>query len=222
MTDFQELQNAFHDIAPTLCIITLFDLLYLDGRDLTRVPLEERKRLLAGVLNGKGVSPAFTIPITSKGDGPAFFKKACEMGLEGIISKRRDRPYEPGRGYGWLKVKCMQHDEFVIGGFTEPTGSRVGFGALLLGYHDEKGELVYAGKVGTGFDDRMLSDSSEAASGPGTESSPFSDRKRVTRAASIGSIRSSWPRLRLAPGRGTDACVIRRSRDCARTNLPPR
>ena len=85
------------------------------------------------------------------GQGEEFFRQACRLSLEGIVAKRRDGPYEPGRGRSWLKVKCIQEQEFVIGGFTEPKGSRVGLGALLLGVNGEGGALAYAGKVGTGF-----------------------------------------------------------------------
>jgi bifunctional non-homologous end joining protein LigD len=91
------------------------------------------------------------------GEGARFFALACRSGLEGIVSKRRDQPYLPGRGHAWLKIKCVQRQELVIGGFTEPEGSRVGLGALLVGYHDA-GRLVYAGKVGTGYTQRMLVD----------------------------------------------------------------
>src|SRR6266540_3563929 len=91
------------------------------------------------------------------GQGSQVFDKACEIGFEGIIAKRADAPYRSGRGRDWLKIKCSKNQEFVIGGFTDPAGARAGFGALLLGVFDDKG-LRYAGRVGTGFDDRMLRD----------------------------------------------------------------
>src|SRR6185369_6457585 len=91
------------------------------------------------------------------GKGQAMFEQACRHHLEGIVSKRKDGPYRPGRGRDWLKVKCLRRQEFVIGGFTKPAGSREGFGALLLGVH-EKGKLVYCGRVGTGFTERSLKD----------------------------------------------------------------
>ena len=181
VSDFQELQNAFRDHHVDALHYYVFDLLYLNGRDLTQLPLGERKRILAGVLNEKSISPRIHLSEHVEGNGPSFFKKASDLGLEGIISKRRDGHYESGRGYGWLKVKCMQNDEFVIGGYTDPTGSRDGFGALLLGYHDKKGELHYAGKVGTGFDDRMLRALTKQLQDLHRESSPFLDRQRATR-----------------------------------------
>jgi ATP-dependent DNA ligase len=89
------------------------------------------------------------------GDGEAYLKQACERGWEGLIAKRADAPYRSGRSSDWLKFKCENGQEFVVGGFTDPSGSRIGFGALLLGYHDGD-RLRYAGKVGTGFDTEAL------------------------------------------------------------------
>ena len=86
-----------------------------------------------------------------EGNGPDFSRECCRLGLEGIISKRPDRPYVAGRGIDWLKAKCLQHEEFIIGGFTDPQSSRQGFGALLIGYYDRPGHLLYAGRVGTGY-----------------------------------------------------------------------
>src|SRR5262249_49508679 len=85
------------------------------------------------------------------GHGPDVFDAACRQWAEGIVSKRRDLPYQPGRGPGWLKTKCIARQEFIIGGFPDPEGSRVGIGALLIGVRGDQGELVFAGKVGTGF-----------------------------------------------------------------------
>jgi DNA ligase D-like protein (predicted ligase) len=131
----------------------LFDLLVLDGYDLTRLPLRERKRLLRRVVT-------FRDPIKFNEhrdtDGERFLREACEWGWEGLIAKRADAPYRPGRrSEDWLKFKCVREQELVVGGFTDPAGSRVGFGALLLGYY-EGDTLRYAGKVGTGFDEKLL------------------------------------------------------------------
>jgi ATP-dependent DNA ligase len=90
-----------------------------------------------------------------KTEGEDYYRQACQKGWEGIIAKNGDRVYVSGRTRDWLKFKCKQEQEFVIGGYTDPRGSRSGFGALLLGYYRE-GELVYAGKVGTGFDHDLL------------------------------------------------------------------
>jgi bifunctional non-homologous end joining protein LigD len=131
----------------------LFDVLYADGTDTRRLPLLERKRLLARVL-------AFRDPLRftehRERDGEAFWHQACRDGWEGLIAKRAEARYRGGRSRDWLKFKCESAQEFVIGGYTDPQRSRVGLGALLLGYYDHGGELVYAGKVGTGFDTRTL------------------------------------------------------------------
>ena len=177
VSDFQELQNAFRGQRADALYYYLFDLLYLDGEDLRTLPLDERKRRLAQLLKVKNLPPRIRLSEHIEGNGRAFFKQACQMGLEGIISKRRDQPYEPGRNDTWLKVKCTQHDEFVIAGYTDPEGSRSSFGALLLGYYNKKRELVYAGKVGTGFDAHRLRDLLKQLESLQQKESPFSDRK---------------------------------------------
>ena len=120
------------------------------------------------------------------GEGEAFFASACRLGLEGIISKRRDARYEPGRGKSWLKVKCLKRQEFVIGGYTDPEGSREGIGALLLGVYDEQGELVFAGKVGTGFTAKTLKDLERRLAPLARPTSPFA-RARIP-----GVTRAHW------------------------------
>ena len=130
-----------------------FDVLFADGRDVRELPLEERKDILEGLIqNGHRV-------IYSKhviGDGTKLYALAEKRGLEGIMAKRRDAPYESGRRTRtWLKIKTHKRQEFVVGGFTDPAGSRKGFGALIVGYY-KKGKLIYAGHVGTGFDAKML------------------------------------------------------------------
>ena len=153
-SSFQALQNAFDSRFTGTIVYCLFDLLYLDGYDLRSTPLIERKRLLASLLNRTSDSHLrYSDHII--GDNQASFEEACRQGLEGLIVKRIDAGYRSGRGRNWLKVKCEQRQEFVIGGFTEPTGSRMGFGALLVGFY-EQGGLRYAGKVGTGFSDSLL------------------------------------------------------------------
>lgn len=140
-TSFQALQNSTGRL-----IYFVFDLLYLDGRSLLREPLDARKRALKKIVRGARIQFADHIDA----DGPAAFREACRLGLEGIVSKRHDQPYLSGKRQGWLKTKCVQRQEFVVGGFTDPEGSRQGLGALLVGYFD-RGTLVFAGKVGTGF-----------------------------------------------------------------------
>jgi bifunctional non-homologous end joining protein LigD len=131
----------------------IFDVLWADGRDVRPQPLRERKRLLGGLLT-------FDDPLRftehRDTDGEAYYREACAKGWEGVIAKRADAPYRGARTRDWLKFKCENSQEFVIGGFTDPQRSRTGFGALLLGYYDSGGKLVYAGKVGTGFSQRTL------------------------------------------------------------------
>lgn len=178
-TDFQALQNAFREGRVADLQYYVFDLLYLNGQSLLPVPLEERKRILADLLkSGDSKSSSFRYSEHVAGVGAEFQQQACRLHLEGTISKRRDQPYRSGRGYDWLKVKCAHKDEFVIGGYTEPSGSRQGFGALLVGYYDAQQKLCYAGKVGTGFDNRDLQSLYHQLKAIEQPKSPFSDRTR--------------------------------------------
>lgn len=154
-TSFQALQNAFGASGANV-VYFVFDLLAQDGEDLRARPLEERKARLAELVARAG-GDVLRYSDHVIGGGRRFFELACRTGLEGIVSKRRNAPYLPGRGQSWVKTKCLLRQELVIGGFTEPEGSRGGFGALLVGYH-EGGRLVYAGKVGTGYTHKMLSE----------------------------------------------------------------
>ena len=129
----------------------VFDILWIDGRDVTGLPLDERRRLLASI--------RFRSPIARVEplDDDKPWERACAEGWEGVIAKRRDSIYEHRRSPHWLKMKCEASQELVIGGFTDPRGARVGLGALLVGYF-EKRDFVFAGKVGTGLDTKMLKD----------------------------------------------------------------
>jgi bifunctional non-homologous end joining protein LigD len=157
-TDFQALQGALGEGRDERLFYFAFDLLHLDGWDLRRTPLLQRKGALRALL---AAAPAEAAPLRFsdhvEGDGEAFLRQACAHGLEGIVAKRADGPYREKRGHDWLKVKCLAEQELVIVGYTDPSGSRQGLGALLVGVH-EKGKLRYAGKVGTGFDSRTLND----------------------------------------------------------------
>lgn len=131
----------------------IFDVLWTGDGDVRSLPLRQRKQILRGLL-------AFAGPLRftehQDTDGEAYFRQACAGGWEGVIAKRADAPYRAGRTRDWLKFKCETGQEFVIGGFTDPRGTRTGFGALLLGYYDPGHQLVYAGKVGTGFSQLTL------------------------------------------------------------------
>ena len=147
----------------------VFDLLRLDGQDLTGLPLRTRKALLRRALTY--TSPLrFTTHRNSTGE--AFLDQACERGWEGLIAKRADSGYVSRRSTDWLKFKCGNRQELVIGGFTEPEGRRVGFGALLVGYYEGR-RLVYAGKVGTGYNERTLTDLRKRLDALEREDQPF-------------------------------------------------
>jgi bifunctional non-homologous end joining protein LigD len=131
-----------------------FDLLWLEGCDVTRLPLRTRKALLRRALT---FSSPLRFTTHRNAQGEAYLRQACDWGWEGLIAKRADSQYVPRRSGDWLKFKCGQRQEMVIGGFTEPAGSRTGFGALLLGYY-QVDRLRYAGKVGTGYNRRTLNE----------------------------------------------------------------
>ncbi len=160
-TSFARLQGRMQIRDPRLARMTgipvflyLFDLLRFDGHDLTAMPLRSRKGALRRAFSFHG--PVRYTPHRNE-RGEAFFREACAKGWEGLIAKRADSAYRHARSGDWIKLKCSRRQELVIGGFTPPQGSRQHFGALLVGYH-ERGELRYAGKVGTGFDQRTLAD----------------------------------------------------------------
>jgi bifunctional non-homologous end joining protein LigD len=177
-TRFQSLQNAFQSSEHAPFVYYVFDLLFVDGHDLTSAPIEERKSLLEKLVRSKSDTIIFSDHVV--GNGPKFFEEASKLGLEGIISKRSGRPYVPGRGSDWLKVKCSLREEFVIGGFTPPEGSRTHFGSLLLGYYNEDGDLMYAGRVGTGFDDSTLAMLHKKFAKLIVHQSPFSNLRGTT------------------------------------------
>ena len=156
-SSFRELQEALSRKQTAQLTYQLFDLVYLDGYDLSAVPLIERKQALAQLLEAAGYDSGGVVRYTDhvQGQGPDVFEQACTLGLEGIISKRADAPYRSGRSKLWLKAKCTQHAKFVVGGYTPPAGARSGFGALLLGTYRD-GQLEYAGRLGTGFSSRQL------------------------------------------------------------------
>jgi bifunctional non-homologous end joining protein LigD len=124
-------------------VFFLFDLLYLDGEVISAAPLRERKERLRDLLSNGGTPLQYSDH--QIGRGPEFYAKACELSLEGIISKRADAPYSPGNRGLWVKVKCQNREEFVVVGWTDPEGARPWLGALLLAYYDLDGRLVYAG-----------------------------------------------------------------------------
>jgi bifunctional non-homologous end joining protein LigD len=171
-TSFAALQQRGERPVPVFLYV--FDALYVDGEDVTALPLRRRKALLRRAL-------AFGDPIRltphRNGDGEALFEEACRKGWEGVIAKRADSPYTHRRSRDWLKFKCSAEQELVIGGYTAPKGSRTDLGALLVGYH-ERGRLRYAGKVGTGFTHATLRDLAARLEPLRRNRSPFADEVR--------------------------------------------
>jgi bifunctional non-homologous end joining protein LigD len=156
LPDFQLLQNAFEAKASESILYYLFDVPYLNGMDLRQVPLEQRRAALKAVLEANS-SPLLRYSEDFIEAPQHILASACQMKLEGVIGKAAGSLYESKRSNRWIKLKCKQRQEFVIVGFTDPKGSRSAFGALLLGLHDaDSGELRYAGKVGTGFNETTL------------------------------------------------------------------
>lgn len=159
----------------------LFDVLWLDGRDVTTLPLWERQSLLRKVPLRP---PLWRVDSL---DDPKPWERACREGWEGVIAKRRDSTYEHRRSPHWLKMKCEASQEFVVGGFTDPQGGRVGLGALLVGYY-EGDDLVFAGKVGTGFDTHLLLDLRARLDALEIPSPPFA------RGVGLPRVRAHWVR----------------------------
>ena len=205
ISQFQLLQNALSRSSEPL-VYYAFDLLHLNGKDLRPLALSERKALLAPLLADQ---PSGIIRHSDHvvGQGPEFHRECCRRGLEGIISKRADRPYHAGRTLDWLKIKCLGREELVIGGFTDSPAAGRPLGALLVGYFD-RGRFVYAGRVGTGFDTatlRKLRAALERIRQPG---SPFADLPGRERGKG-----RHWVRPQLVAqvdfGSWTDAGVLR-------------
>ena len=155
-SDFHTLQEALKTGETDSLVYYVFDLLALNGEDLRERPLHERKTLLTKVL--RKVKPPLFFSEFWKSHAKKLFAQSCELGLEGVISKREDSIYSPGRGREWVKSKCVQNEEFVIVGYTLSEKMKGGFGALILAARDEKSDLVYVGRVGTGFDQKTMKD----------------------------------------------------------------
>jgi bifunctional non-homologous end joining protein LigD len=188
-SNFQLLQNSLSTDASDNLAYYVFDLLHLDGNDLMQLPLLTRKETLAEILKAKSSTSAIRYSEHWLGQGDRLYDEACRSGLEGVISKRADQPYRSGRSRDWVKTKCVQNQEFVIGGFTDPAGSRAGLGALLVGVHDERGRLVYAGKVGTGFTRQSLTELRHRLDPLVSKASPFVNPPRGAEARGVHWVR---------------------------------
>ncbi len=177
---FEGSQTSFARLAqrgrrPVAVFFYVFDLLWIDGYDVRALDLRSRKRLLRTVLHFQD-----PLRLTShrNRDGEALFTEACRKGWEGVVAKRADSAYRATRSRDWLKFKCEAGQELVIGGFTEPHGSRTDFGALLVGYFSD-GRLQYAGKVGTGFDQATLDSLGERLRRLERTTSPFAEAEMI-------------------------------------------
>ncbi len=154
ITSFGLLQAAIDNRQTGSLIFFAFDLLYLDGENLMPALLAERKQRLQRLLEKRQGRIRYCDHQVAL--GPQFFQSACKLGLEGVVSKRLDAPYVPGNRGLWLKIKCMNREEFIVVGWTNPEGTRPYLGALLLAYYDADGRLTYAGRAGTGMSEREL------------------------------------------------------------------
>jgi bifunctional non-homologous end joining protein LigD len=170
--DFQALQGAFDSARTADIVYYLFDIPYCAGYDLREVPLLERRAVLQRVIEHK---PHDKVRFSAvfDADPQDVLASACRLGLEGVIGKRKNSAYVLRRSSDWVKLKCGQRQEFVIGGYTDPRGARTGIGSLLLGVHDKAGKLTYAGNVGTGFNEQVLRDLREKLEALETGKSPF-------------------------------------------------
>lgn len=192
--DFQALQQSFDTAKTADLVYFLFDLPYVAGHDLRALSQEVRREMLEQVLEaslpaGKDDSQSsgrIRLSQTFEADPADVVQSACRLGLEGVIGKRRDAPYLSRRSPAWIKLKCGRRQEFVIGGYTDPRGARVGLGALLLGVHGNngrRGQLRYAGSVGTGFDDRTLSELKKKLDALASTEQPFAPSADLPRGA---------------------------------------
>jgi bifunctional non-homologous end joining protein LigD len=183
-TSFSRLQQRLGVARPSPSLVEaypvvywVFDLLQIDGADVRRRPLVERRAQLAETIRPSG---ALALSEAWRGEAQRRFVQACRSGWEGLIAKRADAPYVAGRSRDWLKLKCVWEQEFVIGGYTDPAGSRTGFGALLIGYYEDD-RLRYAGKVGTGFSAATLRDLGAKLRSLASTEPPFVDARPVPR-----------------------------------------
>jgi bifunctional non-homologous end joining protein LigD len=174
-SSFRQLQEALAAKRSGSLIYEVFDLLHLDGYDLSDVELIARKGALKDLLGSRGLDHRGRVRYVHhfEGKGGELYAEVCQLGLEGIMSKRRASHYHSGRTTDWLKIKCVEQGEFVVGGFTDPSSARIGFGALLLGVYNERGQLVYTGNVGTGFSAQRLRTLYQALRELETDTCPF-------------------------------------------------
>lgn len=176
--DFGALQQAFDTQRMNDVVLYLFDVPYAAGHDLRNAPLQARRLFLKGLLAASG-SDSVRFSEAFDADPTSVVASACKLGLEGVIAKRLGSTYRSSRSADWVKLKCSQRQEFVIGGYTAPQGARTGFGALLLGVNDAQGALQYAGDVGTGFSEKVLKDLKKKLDARARRTSPFAAGSKI-------------------------------------------
>ena len=181
-TSFEKLQprigvkNPSKELIKKIKIyVYVFDILYLDGYDITQLPLIKRKSILKQSVKFTGTLKYVTHKNT---EGLQFLKEACKKGWEGLIAKKRDSVYIHERSKYWLKFKCIAEQELIVCGYTKPQNSRIGFGALLVGYYQDN-KLIYAGKVGTGYSDKFLEEFSKKLEKIKISKNPFYDKRSI-------------------------------------------
>lgn len=181
---FQALQATLKGKSTSTMQYYVFDIPYCDGYDLSHVPLLERKELLKQLFATTGNKNVIFSDFIY-GNGIKALETACKQKLEGLVSKKIDSIYEQRRSQNWVKCKCGKRQEFVIGGYTKPKGSRKGFGALLLGFYNSKNELIYCGKVGTGFSQKLLSEMLKKFSKNVRGTSPFANTDLIEKKSEV-------------------------------------
>lgn len=179
VTDFQRLQNSLAEDNQKSLVYYVFDVPFAEKHDLTDLPLLERKKIVAQLILGhwpKNDGPVRYLDHIA-GSGEQVLEQACKYAMEGIVSKKANSPYVSQRSEAWLKIKCVHNQEFVIAGYTKPAKSRIGFGALLLGYYEDK-ELKYCGRVGTGFTEASLRELTQRFKELETDKCPYAHPPR--------------------------------------------
>lgn len=189
-SSFQALQQSMKTRSSAF-VFQIFDLIYLDGFNITRTPLRERKAVLEQLFTLANSKGPLRYSDHIEGNGTKFYKQACELGLEGIVSKLADSPYESTRNKNWLKSKCIKRQEFVIAGYTPSKKAFPGFGSLVLGVYN-KGKLIYAGRVGTGFSIKQRLEIQKKLDRISQDSMPF-----ATKPKDPGLRDAHWAKLQL-------------------------
>jgi len=172
-SSFQGLQQAIHKSGGRGLVLEVFDLIYIEGFNIQRTPLVQRKGVLEQLIGSVRSDRVLRYSDHVEGNGAKFFKQACDFGLEGIVSKLADSPYESTRSHSWQKVKCLRRQEFVIAGYTL-SDKGLPFSSLVLGVY-EKGKLIYAGRVGTGFSNKLRADLKKTLDRLARPAKPFAE-----------------------------------------------